>query len=970
MNLIYFIRLVLKNVFLIGGVAVLMAVLVFMMTRGQPESYSSEMVIYTGLATGYDIESGADARYDHFMTNAKFDNLINIIKSRQTLEETAIRLMTQHLLLESPDKRFCSRETWDAIQTEAPREIRSLLHYSGGNLSNQGFDMPSKENSLPTTQVDQDKDKAQSLETENQDQDSSPSQSSLSSSENLNQDSTPKTRLVTKTVYETKTVTEKVERTRTKPKYYTVMPGDYPIGIASKHGMTVDQLKAINKPEAFPLQGGQKLLVGATRETYYVDSLVKREVPVEVTVEEPIEGYEYDNTDYSYQPDDQDINDPNEDDDLESSNPSGSDNFTDFKSRVDPIEQFDSISNNFSEIYNDALSHVQAFERSVRNLIKYKERDEVNYIYTTLQSSNSVYGIEKISKIKASRMQNSDLLRLSYDNNDPGVCQQTLLIVYDVFRQGFQSIKGSQTSMVTDYFRAQRDAAKIRLDSLEEYNKQYRMKHRIINYNEQTKFVAEQNEVLDRDWYEESGKLSASIAALNSIEQQMDEYSKNLVQRGEIINLRNEIGRLTRLISAEEIRLQPDINLLARYKQDKQRVQTQLDEFITSSFRTTRTTEGIDMQSVLSLWISKVIEVEESRARYKVKSEQKKEFMGKYDKFAPLGSTLTKIEREIDLAEQEYLNQTHSLDLSLLKQKNSEQSNIKIIDEPYYPIKPNPSKRMFTVIAAFMAGLFLTTAVIILLEFIDTSIKFPQRAEELSKSKLIGALPKMPRKADPRIDYKQITTRLIDMLTQKIKLEELQVPHGDRPFMILLMSTRKLEGKTFVGSKIVQKLRSIGHKVLFIKPFDHSAPEEFEEQFRRANDQVVAWDFEYEVPDNFMSIRNINELLRNFSFMTRGYQYIFIELPSLLNSDFPATLVSKADLSILVCRATRSWNQADDEVLDIYKKNAGHKVFSMINGVQVDNLEPIIGEIPRQRSLIRRIAKRIVSFDFKISKSL
>ena len=156
---------------------------------------------------------------------------------------------------------------------------------------------------------------------------------------------------------------------------------------------------------------------------------------------------------------------------------------------------------------------------------------------------------------------------------------------------------------------------------------------------------------------------------------------------------------------------------------------------------------------------------------------------------------------------------------------------------------------------------------------------------------------------------------------------------------------------------------------LYIKPFESQASEEFEEQFRRTTGTTESWDFEYEVPDNFMGIRNVNELLRNFTFMTRGYQYILVELPALLNSDFPASMVADADLSMLVCRATRTWNKADDEVLDIYKKNASHTVFSFLNGVQVDNLEGIIGEIPRRRSFIRKLVKRIVKFDFKLRRS-
>ncbi len=141
MNLIYFIRLLLKNVFLIVGIGILMAVMVYVMTRNQPETYTSQMEVYTGLATGYNIESGSDFRYDLFGTNAKFDNLLNIIRSRQTQEETAIRLMAQHLMLEQPDARYCNTDTWNALHKEVPPEVKALVHYDPGYLRNQGYDI-------------------------------------------------------------------------------------------------------------------------------------------------------------------------------------------------------------------------------------------------------------------------------------------------------------------------------------------------------------------------------------------------------------------------------------------------------------------------------------------------------------------------------------------------------------------------------------------------------------------------------------------------------------------------------------------------------------------------------------------------------------------------------------------------------------------------------------------------------------
>ncbi|MBT3747620.1 MAG: LysM peptidoglycan-binding domain-containing protein [Bacteroidetes bacterium] len=904
MNLIYFLRLLIKNIILIGGVGVLMAVLVYVMTRDQPESYSSEMEIYTGLATGYNIESGSDFRYDLFGTNAKFDNLLNIIRNRQTQEETAIRLMAQHLMLEQPDSRYCSKETWDAIQQEAPQEIKALVHRDFSNLVNQGYDI-------------------QSQNVENIVSEDIPEQ-------------TGETEKRIETRLENRQVTEKIKKYRPTPKYYTVKAGDYPVSIARKFSLSLEQLNKLNKSLKLPLHGGQRLLVGQENESYYVDTIVTKQVPIEVEVEVPVE---------------------------KNTTPQS------INQQKDPVKRMDSISDNFENIYQDAVAHVEAYQATVRNLMQYKSKDEKNYIYTTLQSSNPVYGISKISKVKVNRMQNSDLVKMSYESHDPGVCKQTLIIINEVYQNTYQSIKSSQTSMVSDYFRAQVNAAKHRLDSLEDLNLNFREVNRIINYNEQTKFIAEQNEVLDKDWYEESAVLSAAKVALSLLESELDEYAKGLTQRSDILRFRDDLGQTTRLIGMEEIKPNPNVDVLTTLKRQAFDIESQLEEAMDEAYQKSRTTEGIAMKPVLTMWLNQAIKVEESRARYNVKTQQKSNFIKKYDRFAPLGSELTKIERQINLAQEEYLDHWHSLSLSLMKQKNNEKSTFKTTAEAYFPIKPNPSKRMFMLIAAFMAGIVLTAGFIIMLEFIDNSIKFPERAEELTKSKLIGAYPRIPRRTDGKINYGVIGPRLIEMITQRIKLEEIKLAKQiDMPFLVLLMSTRRNEGKTYIGTKLVEKFRSVGHKVLYVKPTEGPDLEEYEENFRKLDkndNEENVWDFEYTVPDNFMSIRSINELLRNFTFMTKGYQYIFLELPALLSSEYPAKLAVSADLSLLICRATRTWNKADDEVLNVFKANSKQTVFSMLNGTNVDNLEGIIGEIPKKRSWIRKFIKRVINSDLK-----
>ena len=79
--------------------------LVTILTRKPDFRYTSQTVLYTGLATGCSIEM--DKTFNYFVTNIAFENLINIINSKETQQEVAIRLLSQHLLFQTqPEMHF------------------------------------------------------------------------------------------------------------------------------------------------------------------------------------------------------------------------------------------------------------------------------------------------------------------------------------------------------------------------------------------------------------------------------------------------------------------------------------------------------------------------------------------------------------------------------------------------------------------------------------------------------------------------------------------------------------------------------------------------------------------------------------------------------------------------------------------------------------------------------------------------
>ena len=107
-------RLLRKHMVLLLITPVLLVTLVAILTRHPTYTFSSETTLYTGIASGSSVEM--DKAFSFFANNTAFDNLINVINSRETQQEVAIRLLAQHLMLPGPDPRYISAKSYEDLK--------------------------------------------------------------------------------------------------------------------------------------------------------------------------------------------------------------------------------------------------------------------------------------------------------------------------------------------------------------------------------------------------------------------------------------------------------------------------------------------------------------------------------------------------------------------------------------------------------------------------------------------------------------------------------------------------------------------------------------------------------------------------------------------------------------------------------------------------------------------------------------
>ena len=764
MNLIILFRILLENRYLLVAGGLVMAFTIFFATRNEAKVYTTTSVVYTGIATGFNIESGANQRVDLFGTNAKFDNLINIIKSRETQEETAIQLLASHLIADQT-----GQQVFLHLQQTIPDSIREML------------------------------------------------------------------------------------------------------------------------------------------------------------------------------------------------------------------------------------VNVTSIENTVRNIKNFKSQSDNNIIYWLLHSGDRFYSVQQISTVSVMRIQSSDLIKLQYSCSHPDICQQTLAKLIEVFMKKYTSLQSGQTHTVVGYFEDRVRESSERLAKAEKDMLKFKEENRIINYYEQTRFIAEQKEDLDKEYQDVVMALASARAALAELENRVSIKTSISLQSDKILEKRAKLAKLSSKIAMGEVYEKGNFQELSKWNEEAELLKQSLRNDVENLDTYGRSTSGIPLNDLLQQWLENAIIVEETQAKAEIILQRKEEFYKKYDLFAPLGSELARIEREISIAEKEYMNNLHSLNQGKLKEQNIEiSSNLKVLDAPFYPLRPKASMRNILIVAGFIIGLFMVAAIIILLEFLDATVKTPERLMDFTKLSLLGVFPKMVKSKNSPIDYKYIRNRLVEIMIQKIKLEALNknLPNGT-PFQVNVTSNRTQEGKAYIVELLAEKLSNAGNRVMIVKPLK---PEDSKIRktkrklkirkprkslfakirdfkiFKIKNSRFKADNFlvevkssntyYYEVSNDFFDKKDFAQLLQFKGLKVNSFDYIFFLTPALLNHEFPASLVRQGHMTVFICRSNRNWRKADDKALALFNSTVNHEPAAILNGTRIDYLDSMIGEIPKRRSWRRRIAKRILTLDF------
>lgn len=611
------------------------------------------------------------------------------------------------------------------------------------------------------------------------------------------------------------------------------------------------------------------------------------------------------------------------------------------------------------EAFNDLLGEVPEnvkklivkddLEKSYQNLKYNVTHDKHGFLYQLLNSKNPYYSVESINKLNAERIGASDLIKLTYTSYDPAIAYNTIKIVTKIFNTRYISIKKNQSSNAIAYFQNKLKEVALQLQEAEQKLLDYNISNNIINYNEQTEQITTQQEKLELRMQDVLMEYEAASAIVSKLENEIQSRYKINLQNQAIIDIRRKITQSNNRIAQLQVYNEDaKLNNLQQLLLNKSELERTLQNKIDSIYVIDSKTFGLDFQQMMIEWINAIINYESNAAYYKSIKNRHLEFMSQYKFLAPIGATIKRYEREINIIEAEYLNIQNNLSIALQKEQNMALvTDMKMMDEASLPLLPNPSKNILYVLIVSIFSLIFYIATLLTIEILDLRIKSPSKLKFLSSLEVIGAYSS---ETTGELSYaaKKTNKRSSIYIYEKIRqIEQVR----NQPIIVQIISIWDKAGKSEIANLIAQELKLRGWNTKIFNFAAEASLYSFESESNTSTDHNAY----------FLNINKSNSYRELFNYFTVKPDVIFSILPAVNHGIDNTVLIKTADINIIVFDSLLTWNDADELHLSKIKKLIPDNIFAVLTNGRVEYLVDMFGEIPKNRSYLRKKLKKYLS---------
>lgn len=528
------------------------------------------------------------------------------------------------------------------------------------------------------------------------------------------------------------------------------------------------------------------------------------------------------------------------------------------------------------------------------NLKAYEKPTPDNYIFGIL-NYHPYFGINNITgKLKVMQLNNSDIIDIAYSANDAGIAYNTLDILNEVFARRYADIRFGETNNVIKFF--EKEVARLYkiLTNAEDDLIRYNVAHRIINYGEQTKMVANMDATHKTEQNNLLMDYTTTKALMDYLESKLGNRAAVIRSNKEFTNQVKDISRIQSRISNLQLMSSENGGAdtqaqqeLARAQQDLQNATGRVRDLtreIEANIYSTET--GVRASDMLGRWLEQVLLLEKTKAMMTAQDIMRQKLDQEFLYFSPIGATLDRKSRHIGFIEANYIEMLKALNQARLRQRNLQMSTatLRVLNPPMFPLNAQPTNRMMILLGSLLLTFMLTALYFLIIEMLDRTLRDRMRSERITKIPVMGCFPK-----ESNLRYRRYNKTISDMALHQ--LSKVMLPHfkEGQQNVLNLISTDAANGKSYIAQELENYWISIGLQV------------------RR-----LTYDEDFLAEDSkFILANGIKDLCPDIL----PDEIAIIEYPNLNENPISPALLNMGTVNLMITRANRTWKDVDQKAL-------------------------------------------------------
>jgi len=573
--------------------------------------------------------------------------------------------------------------------------------------------------------------------------------------------------------------------------------------------------------------------------------------------------------------------------------------------------------------------------------------------------------------LSINRSGDTDNLNLDFESEDPLLSAWVINTFAEDYVRIYQVDKDEEGNSSVGFLKSEVDDAKNKLLSLTNKMNNYKSSKSLYAAKDESQGIIKRRSAIQEQLEKERASIPALEKNISDLDRRLNQKRNetNQVEKSSIYNS-NAVINMNRQIEELNTIIIESNNTDQEAIKRRDLIQKNLEDKIKKLADLQGEKEDLpdNKQTQSSLYDRQVglsIDLNDSKERIKTLERELSSITVKQDNLVVDDAVISNLESEIAIAQRTYEAVEYRYQEAKLSSKDTYQP-IKILEYARVPEKPESKKKLLLSAFAGIVGGVLSTVLIFLMAFFDTSVNSSNKFRKFAKVDLMGTINKVDT---DKLDLKYLFSsngqnKTLDTFKESLRNIRYLIESSNAN-RFLFTSTKKQEGKTFLIVTLAHALTIKNKKILIVdtnfknntltKMSKQSIQEnllnskllgendlaaefvsqQIDDPFNLENVDIIGNKGSYQSPSEVFAGKDFDKFLED---LEEHYDYIFFEAASMNNYSDTKELTQYVDKVIAVFGAENDIKNTDKESIE-YLKGLGNKFMgAVLNRMDLRNL--------------------------------